>query len=155
MFCIRLSSRVGLLVLTLVTSSACGASPLFNHDDAQTARQNDAPKPIAGAPSCRVTFSPELCASVEWLQGPGLRGESRLMLKFYNAQGAQIELLTKPSVFYDMEAMHHNIPPATVDAVGDAAFTVGLYFSMGGEWTITFSITIDAVVYTATYITKV
>ena len=148
-----------LSVCLLNLFSACGKSPLLNHENAITNKnpsnnREETPNPQSGSDptsksyTCDLKFTKSnLCASVTWISGPA-RGYSSFEIHFWDLKtgsgsGPFIDpnasVIVEPIMKMDMD-----YDPVTISKKSDGknGTLTGVYsvtqihFSMNGEWII-------------------
>lgn len=126
----------GLLVLNLI---ACARPDYL--DPQQNVKQDNSQQNNA----CTLLFSKsQLCASLEWTQGPQSSSESEFIVKFWDhktssATGPFQDPPQTLSVILWMPSMGHGSSPVKIEKLQDGVFRVRrAFFIMPGDWEIRF-----------------
>ena len=136
-------TAVALLCAALTGSSACGQSPLFNHDSAGGGGGTTPHQRQEDPSACPLSFPRSgLCAALTWTRPPAEEQTGSFELAFWRAGkpesgGPYVDPASTVAVKLWMPAMGHGSSPVKI-AHGDAGkFQVtDVYFVMPGDWEI-------------------
>ena len=131
---------VSLALLVLLT--ACGESPLFNHQmEGKSFLQNTILSESEALQFKKSNYS----FIVSWQSGPRM-GESKFVMKTWKKNlgtmnGPYHDLSKNLHVFLWMPAMNHGSSPVKIKKIGDGEYEVSdVHFIMGGNWEIKFQL---------------
>lgn len=83
-----------------------------------------------------------ICAEINWTQGPQTPAESEFILKFWNAQtakstGPYMDPVQNLSVVLWMPSMGHGSSPVKIEKIENGIYRVRrVYFIMPGDWEV-------------------
>jgi hypothetical protein len=134
-----------LLGAALTGTSACGQSPLFNHDSAASGNPGAPLIKLTqpGQKDCPLSFPRSgLCASLNWTRQPSEEQTGSFALAFWRAGrpeqgGPYVDPSSDVAVKLWMPAMGHGSSPVKIAHSAAGRFDVtDVYFVMPGDWEI-------------------
>jgi len=131
-------NRLSILIAASFYLTACGASPLLNHTNADGKQS-----PLTADAACPLKFSNSgLCAKIDWIVGPDGSNEDSFRLSFWNKEtgdssGPYVNSGHDVAVQLWMPSMGHGSSPVTVAAESTGIYrATRVFFTMPGAWEI-------------------
>jgi len=129
-----------ILFFALLGTSACEASPLLNHENAD---DKSNPNVSLSDTKCPLSFPKSgFCAKIEWLVGPNGDEENSFIVKFWDSstgttEGPFISPKDDVAVQLWMPSMGHGSSPVTVTRDEPGVYKASrVFFVMPGKWDI-------------------
>jgi hypothetical protein len=137
------------LMFLPLCASACGNSPLLNHETASGGNSAPSDHSSFQSPdahtlgSCSLEFAQSgLCASLTWDSTPSTEQENEFTLRFWDkangsAAGPYRDVADELTVQLWMPSMGHGSSPVQIASQGTGVYAVShAYFIMPGTWEV-------------------